>query len=237
MQKSDQINELATALSMAQAQFPTVKKDAENPFFKSKYADLAALIEAVQKPLSDNGLAIMQLVTTLPEGKTIGVETVLTHKSGQFISEVFYMPVLDWKPQGLGSTVTYCRRYSLQSFLNLGAADDDGEAGQARDKKHDAPNEFAPKPKAAPKAPYQPVGTKAPQPVLLDGKGRQIFWADCKKVTDDEELIRAAINTATGKTTTKDLYVHETGRIIEELREMVQQRSGRPNPFDEPIMP
>lgn len=238
MQKSEQINELATALAIAQGSFPTVKKDANNPFFKSKYADLAALIEAVQEPLAKNGLSVLQFLTVNVEAKVVHVETFLLHKSGQYISDIFSLPVLDWKPQGLGSVSTYCRRYALQAFLNLGAADDDGEAAQARDKRSDT-NEFAPRPKIDPKTKptMDQVFGKAPAPKLLDAKQRQMFWADCKKITDSEEMIRAAIEEATGKSTTKDLCVHETGKILEALREMERQASGRPDPFDQEVAP
>jgi hypothetical protein len=219
-----------------------VKKDANNPFFKSKYADLAALIEAVQDPLSKNGLAILQLLSTDLEGKFIHVETVLTHKSGQWISDKFSLPVLDWKPQGLGSATTYARRYALQAFLNLGAADDDGEAAQNRGGQGKAENEFAPKAKVAAKEQGFPKGnpsvpgnfpTKAPTPVLLDAKQRQMFWADAKKVTADEETIRQVIQEVTGQDTTKGVHIHETGAILIRLRELMAKQRGEVNPFDD----
>jgi hypothetical protein len=239
MNRSELIQELATALAVAQGSFPTVKKDANNPFFKSKYADLAALIEAVQDPLSKNGLAILQLLSTDLEGKFIHVETVLTHKSGQWISDKFSLPVLDWKPQGLGSATTYARRYALQAFLNLGAADDDGEAAQNRGGQGKAENEFAPKAKTV--ATKSTVGgytpgplAKAPaQPVLLDAKQRQMFWADAKKVTADEETIRQVIQEVTGQDTTKGVHIHETGAILIRLRELMAKQRGEVNPFDD----
>lgn len=275
MLKSEQINELATALSMAQGAFPTVKKDSSNPFFKSKYADLAALIEAVQKPLAENGLAIIQCLSTDTEAKFVRVETILTHKSGQFISDVFSLPVLDWKPQGLGSATTYARRYALQSFLNLGAADDDGNAAQG-------PQDFTPrakqghnsdvqKPRTAPSTTQPPAiapeppnaqqeafqdedypeftddiapkakAESAPKskgvPTKLSPKQKQLFWADCKKTGAEEEMIRAAILEVTGQGTTAGVFIHQTGEIVERLREMVREASGAPNPFDEGIIP
>jgi hypothetical protein len=252
MNRSDQIQDLAMALAVAQGAFPTVKKDASNPFFKSKYADLAALIEAVQDPLSKNGLAVLQLLTTDLEGKFIHVETVLTHKSGQWISDKFSLPVLDWKPQGLGSATTYARRYALQAFLNLGAADDDGEAAQNRGGQGKAENEFAPKSKTPVKSVlnhgFTPVNndeakiadfkfSKAPTPVLLDAKQRQMFWADAKKVCGDEEIIRGVIQEVTGQDTTKGVHIHETGAILIRLRELMAKERGEVNPFDEEVAP
>jgi hypothetical protein len=249
MNRSELIQDLATALAVAQGSFPTVKKDANNPFFKSKYADLAALIEAVQDPLSKNGLAILQLLSTDLEGKFIHVETVLTHKSGQWISDKFSLPVLDWKPQGLGSATTYARRYALQAFLNLGAADDDGEAAQNRGGQGKAENEFAPKAKAVTVKPMTAgvgagnfpgtIATKgiAPQPVLLDAKQRQMFWADAKKVCGDEEIIRGVIQEVTGQDTTKGVHIHETGAILIRLRELMAKEHGEVNPFDQEVAP
>jgi hypothetical protein len=237
MNRSDQIQDLAMALAIAQGAFPTVKKDASNPFFKSKYADLAALIEAVQDPLSKNGLAVLQLLTTDLEGKFIHVETVLTHKSGQWISDKFSLPVLDWKPQGLGSATTYARRYALQAFLNLGAADDDGEAAQNRGGQGKAENEFAPKSKVVAPAPkmavHAPPFSKPVAPVLLDAKQRQTFWADAKKVCGDEEIIRGVIQEVTGQDTTKGVHIHETGAILIRLRELMAKERGEVNPFDD----
>lgn len=137
MDRSDQINELAEALCLAQGDFPNVPKDANNPFFKSKYADLTSIIDTVRPVLKKHGLSFTQLPTmdsTIPS-----VTTLLIHKSGQFISSVLPMPAAKVDAQGIGSAITYARRYGLQAILGLAAEDDDGNAatgqGTATDKK------------------------------------------------------------------------------------------------------
>lgn len=129
MNRSESINELATALAKAQAQMTFAKKDAANPFFKSKYADLAAVVEAIKKPLADNGLSYVQ-TTDITDDDVI-IETVLMHASGQWLSGRMRMPVAKVNdPQALGSSMTYCRRYGLQAITGLPADDDDADAAR-----------------------------------------------------------------------------------------------------------
>lgn len=114
------INELATSLSAFQGQVEAVKKDAENPFFRSKYASLAGIMETIRKPLSENGLAVTQF--PLPSGQ---LTTILMHKSGQFIKATYSMNPKDGSPQALGSTLTYARRYAISAVLGIATEDDD----------------------------------------------------------------------------------------------------------------
>ncbi len=131
MKKSEQINELAAALSKAQGQIKNAAKDSANPFFKSKYADLASVWDACRAELSANGLAVVQV----PESRDgqVGVYTILLHSSGQWVDgELFLTPVKD-DPQGAGSIITYCRRYSLCGFAGIAPEDDDGNAASGKD--------------------------------------------------------------------------------------------------------
>lgn len=142
MQKSEQINELATALAKARGKFSEVKKSSNNPFFKSKYADLAVIIEATYKSLSENGLSVMQFPGEVNEG-TVQIVTMLLHSSGQWVSEETMMPVSKNDAQGVGSALTYGRRYALQSLLNVAAEeDDDGNAAVSKNIK-DAEKRFS----------------------------------------------------------------------------------------------
>ncbi len=126
MQTSENINELATALSKAQGQMGGASKTADNPFFKSKYADLGSVIAAVKEPLAENGLSYVQFPFAY-EG-TVGVTTRLMHSSGQFMEANFSIPAPKNDPHTYGSLVTYSRRISLQSVLGIPAEDDDGNA-------------------------------------------------------------------------------------------------------------
>jgi hypothetical protein len=131
LNRSESITKIAIALVKAQAAMGNAVKDSKNPFFKSNYADLNAVREACLPALNANGVSVLQ-PTVHVEGKPF-VETVLLHESGEFISsltEVICAKQND--PQAHGSGVSYARRYGLQSMVNLGSADDDGEGAMGR---------------------------------------------------------------------------------------------------------
>lgn len=239
MQKSESIAQLAAALSQAQAEFPTVAKSADNPFFKSKYATLASIIEAVQPTLGKHGLSVSQLVSTDVEKKLVIVASILMHKSGEYISGEFSMPVTDWKAQGLGSAITYASRYSLAPLLRVASDkdDDDGNAASGRDSKAD--NEFAPKPKATQStanavksAPTAAVNTaQAPtteaaasperSPSCLDPRQVKVFWQDCKRIGATEAMLRGLLKESYGVESTKDVQIGWVPDILEMLRKLV----------------
>lgn len=130
MQTSEQINELATALAKAQGAIKGAIKDAENPHFRSKYADLASVWDACRVALSSNGLAVLQAPrgAVNEAGWVVEVETRLLHASGQWMGDTITVPVGKPDAQGLGSALTYARRYALASFVGVAPEDDDGNA-------------------------------------------------------------------------------------------------------------
>jgi hypothetical protein len=130
MNASPQINELAAALAKAQAAIKGAVKDSANPFFKSKYADLASVWDACRKPLTDNGLSVAQF-PKLQDGLVV-LTTMLMHASGQFLSDDLNAEPKDTSPQGIGSTITYLRRYALAAVAGVAPEDDDGEAAEGR---------------------------------------------------------------------------------------------------------
>lgn len=116
--------ELNAALCKAQSEMGPARKGKVNPAFRSNYADLASVIEAVQ-PLHDNGLAYMQLVDTA--GAVVTVQTVLLHISGQQMKcGLMTARAKDESAQAIGSALTYLRRYSLMTACGIASADDDG---------------------------------------------------------------------------------------------------------------
>jgi hypothetical protein len=139
MIKSEQINELAAALSKAQGEMKGASKDSTNPFFKSKYADLASVWDAIREPFSKNGLSIVQC-PRFQDG-LVYVETILIHASGQWISSEISCHPKDSSPPSIGSATTYLRRYGLLSTGGVCPEDDDG---------HAASHAQAPKAKLAP---------------------------------------------------------------------------------------
>ena len=124
MLKSDSIKSLAVAMCKAQAEMGGAHKGANNPFFKSKYADLGAVVQAIKEPFSNNGLSYVQF--PIEEGGRIGVETILLHESGEWMSNSFTVQLTKQDAQGAGSALTYCRRYSLQAIAGIPSEDDDG---------------------------------------------------------------------------------------------------------------
>lgn len=133
MNRSESINTIAKALATAQSEMGSASKDAKNPFFKSSYADLNAIREAVLPVLNRHNISVLQ--PTIEVGGESFVETVLLHESGEFISSV--TPIIAAKQndaQSHGSGISYARRYGLQSFLCVGAEDDDGEKAMGRAK-------------------------------------------------------------------------------------------------------
>jgi len=131
MNKSESIQNLAAALSKAQAEFPVIKFDSVNPFLKNSYASLGAVIAGSRPVLAKNGLAVTQL--TFGEDGVVGVETMLLHSSGEWISDRVSMQVGEERgkssAQVAGSIVTYLRRYSLASILGI-YADEDGDGNK-----------------------------------------------------------------------------------------------------------
>lgn len=129
-ERSLDIGKLAGALAKAQGCITGALKDSANPFFKSKYADLAACWDACRKPLSENGLAVIQT----PElgGEFVGIATLLVHESGEWIRSRLPMKPKDFSPQAVGSTMTYARRYALAAMVGLAQVDDDAESAQQR---------------------------------------------------------------------------------------------------------
>lgn len=145
MKRSDSIAQLAAALSKAQGEMHGAIKDSTNPHFKSSYADLASVWDAVRYPLSKNKLSVIQTATTTD--KCVSIETVLAHESGEWIGDILSIPVAKWDAQGIGSAITYGRRYSLMSIAGIAPDDDDGNDAARQDQRPQQRAEPAP-PKA-----------------------------------------------------------------------------------------
>lgn len=130
MRSSDSVAALSDALAKASEQFGEVVKSTKNPFYKSTYADLSALINATRPALSKHGLVVIQSPKMAGNGvQGVTVTTMLCHASGEWMSDDLTLPVAKYDPQGYGSAMTYARRYAYQSMLNLaGELDDDANA-------------------------------------------------------------------------------------------------------------
>jgi hypothetical protein len=141
MQMSEKIDLLAASLAVAQGAIENAAKDSDNPFFKSKYADLASIRDAIRKPFADNQLAVMQPVSV--DGSKVTVTTILAHSSGQWVQSELTMAAQrqvqggGWEkvdtPQAIGSAIAYARRYALAAIAAVATEDDDGEGSEGRE--------------------------------------------------------------------------------------------------------
>lgn len=131
MQKSESIGNLSKALTAVQAALKPAVKDSNNPFFKSKYADLNSVWDSCRQLLADNGLSVIQ-GNSVGLDNTVIVETILAHESGEWIQSELSLPLAKHDPQGVGSAVTYGRRYGLAAAVGIVAdVDDDGNAASS----------------------------------------------------------------------------------------------------------
>jgi len=126
MNKSESIAKLALALSKAQKAIKGATKDGKNPHFNSHFATLASIWDACREALTANELAIVQTTDDTNDGLIL--ETTLMHSSGEWISGRLSLKPVKTDPQGIGSAITYGRRYALAAIVGVAPEDDDGEA-------------------------------------------------------------------------------------------------------------
>ena len=169
MERSQTISKLAGALITFHLKVDKIKKDANNPFFKSKYASLTNILDAVSIPLAECGLA----VTQFPTGSD-GLTTLLIHaESGEFISSTYEMVGLKNTPQERGSLISYQRRYAITSVLNLNISDEDDDANAST------------------------YGAKATKPEKVDdgkqwlNKNTPLYMMACSKLASGETTLEA----------------------------------------------
>lgn len=172
------------ALVAFQAEVGNVVKDSANDFFKSKYADLAAVKAEAQPVLSRHGLAVIQSPGYLVVGEKLydTLDTKVVHaKSGEFEKSVLVLKPVKNDPQSQGSALTYARRYAFMAMLGLVADDDDGNAASAP----------APKIKAAPPTPLETAVAR----VVKAAKAANVSPADAtgffKQTHGEESLVKS----------------------------------------------
>ncbi len=167
IEQSDTIELLAAALVEFRGKVSNISKASENPFFHSKYASLSDILNAIQAPLSEAGLAVVQMPTSQNM-----LATQIIHKSGQWMRSEYAMNVKEANnPQALGSAITYSRRYALAAALCLNIdEDDDGNAASA--------------PKTAPVVPRNsPAPRREPEPINYTGQDDDPQYAGSRPAT------------------------------------------------------
>lgn len=210
MQKSEHINELAKALSMAQAEMGKAHKDSTNPFFKSNYADLESVWEACKEPLTKNGLSVIQFPFSTETH--VGVETILLHLSGQYVSEKVSVELIKKDAQSMGSAISYLRRYSLAAVTGVVQTDDDGN--HASDKH---PAQFAQKKQEIILPPAQEL--KKPSFTISEAQ-RKLMFALSKEAGMTTDALKLFMKDMTNKEHSGDLTQAEFNKLIEALKEM-----------------
>jgi hypothetical protein len=126
MKQSESIKNLAEAMAQAQGAMGAAIKGSSNPFFKSKYADLGSVIEAIKPHFAANGLSYVQFPVS--GESSVGVTTRLMHSSGEWLEQDYFIPLGKMDAQAAGSAITYARRYALQAIAGIPSEDDDGNA-------------------------------------------------------------------------------------------------------------
>jgi len=131
MTRSESIGNLAAALAKAQGAIEGAAKDSKNPHFNSRYADLAAMVEACRKPLAANEISVVQNPSA--DANLVRMTTMLLHSSGEWIeSDPLQVQARDAAPQAIGSCLTYLRRYQLAAMVGIAPEDDDAELAEGR---------------------------------------------------------------------------------------------------------
>jgi hypothetical protein len=207
------LNELAAALAKAQSKMGHARKNEENPFFKSSYADLASIVSVARAPLAENGIAVLQGAFT--EGEKVSIRTRLIHSSGQWIECCTSATARDAEPQAVGSVITYLRRYGLSSMVNVATEDDDGAQGKRPDSK-DNRNTAAPSDKA----------TEAQ---------RKKLWAMCNErspnVGVSAEYIYSELLKAIGRKSKDDILKSDVDSAIKWIEQYDPAAKEDPVPF------
>jgi hypothetical protein len=181
MNKSESIAKFAEAMAAAQGEMENAKKNATNPHFRSNYADLAEVLNTVRPVLSRHGISITQF-PSYGDG-LVHVETIIAHKSGEWMSEKCSAPAQKQDPQGVGSAISYLRRYSLAAVCGLAQEDDDAQA--------------AVKPKTKPVAVQHEPPKKQTDAPLTDSQRKQlmVLYKDAPRevrIDDANELFQQA---------------------------------------------
>lgn len=215
--RSGSLEELGKALSKAQGSIKPAVKDSANPYFKSKYADLASVYDACREALSSNGLSVIQ--RAVGQGRTVGITTTLLHDSGQWIEGTISVVLEEAAtPQQVGSALTYLRRYSLSAMVGVAPEDDDGNAASTRT---DAPaNDNAKSARRAPTLPPAPSGSSPPSssakftPVAL-----RKFHAlrEGMGVSEDEARERVSALLARKIASINDINAEEMARVLSKM--------------------
>lgn len=177
MNSSETTTELSKALAKAQLKMKNPNFDAQNPHFRSKYASLVSVREAVLPVLNQHGLSVAQFPKCTPG--YAGCVNRLMHDSGEWLEEECLLPLDKATAHGAGSAITYARRYSLQSIAGV-VADEDDDGNAASNSK--------------PQTAAKPVTADVWDTLPADEQKRLQFIADCARAAMDKDGPESALS-------------------------------------------
>jgi len=245
--QSETIGKLAEALSKAQGQMTAAAKDGKANY--GKYATLDSVWDAARKPLADNGLAVTQ--ATDVAGDSMVLVTTLMHASGEWIGGVYPVRPSQNTPQGMGSAITYARRYSLSALLGLTADDDDDgnaasgqQSAQRQTEQRQANGNGKPQQAPAPQNGHDAQPTDADKPSdkqqkALHAKGMDLYGSKELWTIKRGELVKAV--TKGRSESANDLTKAEIKKLLDGLDAKIKERDAEEaadevpegNPFDD----
>ena len=196
LRHSETIGKVVEALARASSEFQPIIKGSVNPYYGGKYADLSALIEATRPALAANGLVVLQTPRVIAN-RVVEITSMLAHSSGEFMAFDISFPAWQdtkdgarFDAQTIGSAITYGRRYSYQSLLNISAEeDDDGNATVKRNGHADA------KTNGNGKAKPEPAAASSVEEPRITQTERNAFSSACKKSDKKHPDVRAYLAT------------------------------------------
>lgn len=237
MNRSLEINELATALAAAQGEFQAVPKTASNLFFKSSYANLPSVVLAASPILSKHGLSVTQLPDF--DGENDLLTTSVMHSSGQWIEASQRLHLVKSDPQGQGSAITYGRRYAYSGGIGIVTdEDDDGNAASKSSNKpsttthRPAPVAAAPKVEEDPQRPFtddeSPAGDTEPGSAVVPplGDSPQVSDVTQKDVNKVRALLRK-VNPPVTEPVAILMHCSNLIRPVENLKELTREEMDR----------
>jgi len=211
------MKELAEALNKFQAQLEPAIKDKSNPFFKSKYADLNSCWEAIRKPLTDNGLAIIQRVDVIDGNLTV-LKTMILHKSGEFLEGSIPLVPVKQDPQSYGSMLSYFRRYCLAAITGLVQEDDDANIASQIPS---LPKSEIAKPVIVPS--HKPI-QHSELATGVESKRKYIFVQLSKlNMKYDSPATRGLFSSLTGKVSSKEWSLADAEKIVNHLDDLINE--------------
>ncbi len=220
---SETIGEIAAALAAAQAEIENVAKSGKNPHFRSSYATLPDTLDEARPKLAKHGIAVFQSACN-GEGDEVGVVTRLIHKSGEWLESSLFVKPTKYDAQGVGSVITYLRRYGLMAAVGIAGDDDDGEAAVGRPHR-DGATSSRPAPISLRAAPAPPTSREvAPphDPETGEVVPHEIAWASTT-ITDDASRLVAGIRNASGQTEILQ-WLQRNTKLINAMPERLRKR-------------